>query len=182
MKKNNTNSWLVWAGEALIFIAIILILLFFMQGSTTISGEFPDLEKTESLSCTAENIDYPTFVYDNSKRKTTKIDAVFKDGKLQSISLVHTLYYDNNKEIIDSEALNHAAVNIDSKAADIFDAHYSKFDDAMSMTMYTEYQNLNNSNKKYMMLNLVSINDLDFESVKQNYETQEFICRVDNIS
>lgn len=179
MKGINAINWSKWAGMTLIFIAIILILMFFMQGSTIVSGEFPDTKKIESLSCVAENIDYPTFTYDNSKRKTIKVNVTFNNDDLQSISLVHTLYYNNDKEVTDSEALNHAAVNIDSKAADIFDAHYSKFSDAMTMTMYAERKNINNTNKKYAMLNLIYVDNLDKASVKWNYETLGFDCRAD---
>ena len=182
MKKINITNLTRWAGMTLIFIAIILTLIFFMRGSTAIIGNYPDHETLDSLSCVAEGIDYPTYVYDNSKRKSTKINATFNDNKLTTISLVHILYYDDSRKVTDSEALNHAAVNIDSQNADIFSAHYSKFSDAMSMTMYAELKDITNSTKKYMMLNLISADNLTKESVKWNYETQGFVCNISKIN
>lgn len=178
MRRNNTRNWLAWAGGSLIFIAITFTIIFFTHGQTTIIDKQPKKETTESLACSGENINYPIFTYDNSAKKATKINATFNNGELSSISFVHTLYYDDYEKIIASEAINHAAVNIDSQSTDIFNAYYSKFSDAMRMTMYTKSDALNNNNKKYLMLNSVSTSNLTKEAIKQNYEAQGFICAV----
>ena len=67
---------------------MVLILFYFMQGSSTTTDSGGISETVESLSCEGEKYDYPFFKHmEGVDEKSTKVNAIFNDDKLNTISL-----------------------------------------------------------------------------------------------
>lgn len=188
-KKNNTKKktkWGYWLLCILFCLAlgiVATIVVNSMIGTTSTSGGYPEAVKSVSLSCENTGLAYPIFTYDNSNRKETKITATFSSDKLNSISLVHSLYYSDSNSVIGSEAHNHAAMNINfgenRLEADSFSATYSKSDTRMQMTLFGKNSDFENpAAKKYFLLDDSSSTSL--EDVEKNYEKKGFSCSLSN--
>lgn len=181
--KNNSGGgktkWLILIGVILILIAGILLLCFLLKGEVTTSGNWPEPETTESLSCEIIGLDYPFFEFNNSTKETTEINAVFKDDELDTISLVQKLFYDNVDSITKSEAINHASMNLsfaDSNLdADAFKANYAKLSDNLKMSLFAERKELNNLSAKYFLLDEAH-GQYDRPVVETLYTTKGFSC------
>ena len=177
--KNNRNTLAIIFSIILIITAIVCTLIYFTKGKVTISGSFYGDQQNPSLQCVANDLNYPFFRYDESKGKTTEINAIFYNDKLGSISIMHTLYYDNIDQADGSEAQNHASMGIhfaeDGLGSDPFSAHYSKQQDKMSMTLYARSSELNEVSGKYFLIKGINI-DSSMETYENMYESLGFNC------
>ena len=179
-KKENKTNKLALIGIILIILAIFLLLGFFLSGETKVSGEWSGIEKSETIVCGISGKDYPFFTYNKAQDKTTKVNIIFDGDKITAISLTHILYYDNEKAIIDSENLNHVAMNenfgTDSLGFDALGLKFSKFDEGLQMSLYT--REVNDRMLKYFMLDGTSTYDM--AKLQQIYESQGFKCEINN--
>ena len=94
--KNNKakNRWIFFlVGILCIVVAIVLLLLYFMQGKITVTDHGGEIETTESITCTSNKVAYPYFKEDNSKKKDLKINAIFNGG------IQETVYVGNSKDV-----------------------------------------------------------------------------------
>ena len=182
MKKRNKAEWYSMIGISLLLTAIFLTIWFFMRGETIISGDWPEQESSESLSCEIEGLKYPFSAYDNSERKTTKVSIVFINGNLKTISLIYQLYYNGSEEIEKSEAENHAAMNLkmqnDGAGPDALELNFAKLANSLKMSLYAEASELDNGMAKYFELE--DISKFDLNNIKDSYEKKNFGCTIKN--
>ncbi|MBQ9180780.1 hypothetical protein IJ135_01645 [Candidatus Saccharibacteria bacterium] len=175
-KSKNTVNWLMLAGLLLMVGAVVLILIFFMQGETTVSGDFPEPQSSESIACEATNVAYPFFKEDEATSKTLKINMMMSRDKLSSISLNYTLNYATEKEASSSEAVNHAALNLSTQGeglgADIFGAHYSVGTSSLKFGLYAHADDITEKSAKYLMLE-----DYPSTGYTKNYLTQNYAAK-----
>ena len=167
------------AGVLLFVVAIVLIVLYLLSGKTTIGNNVRTDVVAESLSCESDEIQYPFFSYDESDRKNTKINILFDEKKIDSLSFVYRLYYGDNERIVTSEAVNHANMNEafekDSLPPDSFDAVYAVLNDSMQMTLNATKKQIDGVSSKYFLLE--GANNYSKESLKNYYESKGFKCR-----
>lgn len=177
--KSKSNTIIIICAALVSIIAVVCIILFLTKGSTVVSGSYPENQKSVSLRCSADGFGYPFFRYDESNSKNTKIYVIFYENAVDSISINHTLYYDNIEESTGSEAQNHASMGIhfaeDGLGADPFSAHYSKQQDKMSMTLYAKAQELNNVSSKYFLIKDISVGS-SIDEYMEMYKVQGFSC------
>lgn len=179
---NRGNQKWVYAlmGIICMVVTLVLVALFLMQGNKKVTNTGGDVMATESMTCSSDEVIYPVFTYDNSKKKSLKVNIVLNDNKLDTISLIAKLYYDDAKEIEQSSAENHAAMNrsfyADSMSADSFEANYSYLEDAMQMTLYAKAKELNGMNAKYFLIETIS--GYTKEALKNNYNKQGLSCLI----
>lgn len=180
IEKKSKTSWFLIIGISLVLVAIVLMIYFFLQGETKVTGGWPEPEKSESLSCEVEGLTYPLFKYDNSSKKTTKVTAIFNDDRLEKMSLVHQQYYNNSSEIEQSEAENHAAMNLrmqdEGLGPDALGMHFARLSDSLKMSLYADASEINGSTVKYFELEGVSKYDED--TIRTAYEQKGFGCVV----
>lgn len=140
----------------LVFVAAIVIVVLLMNGKTTITGDFEGSKKIETLACWSDTISYPIFKYDNSSTKSLKINAMFENEKLSSISLYYKLGYPNEEMMRKSESVNHAAMNLsfydNGMGTDDLEAKYSFVNNSLQMSIYIKSANLDNKSLRYFML------------------------------
>ena len=178
-KSKNTNSAIIIGT---IFAAIIIVLLILlMRGTTTTTGTYPNNVSGTALNCVKKNYLYPFFRYDKSNDKEIKINAIFSQDKLNSISLINTLHYTAESDIIGSEAHNHAAMNKSFGAAlgpDALGASYAKLTDAMKMSLFAKQDDVNAESARFFLINTDGDFPQTLADYRQNYEKQGFSCEI----
>lgn len=180
-KKKKKGDWLIPTGLILIFVAIIAAILFFLNGQTTITGEFEGQKSLETLVCKSERTTYPIFAFDESDSKSLKINAVFENENLSSISLLYKLNYDDKDALSFSEARNHAEMNekfnIDGMNPDSLSAKYGIMNDGMQFSIYAKDNDVNEKTLKYFMLNnITEVNQLTKEKMSKVYNSAGLDC------
>ena len=180
LRKKNKSSWFLIIGIGLLLVAVILAIYFFLRGETKVTGGWPEPETSESLSCEIEGLAYPLFKYDNSNKETTKVDVIFDDDKLKTISLVQQQYYDNSGEIERSEAENHAAMNLrmqdEGLGPDALEMNFARLTDSLKMSLYADAEKINGSTVKYFELD--GVGKYDRNTIQMAYEQKGFDCVV----
>lgn len=180
-KKANLSSWLVLTGLMLIMVAIVATILFFLNGQTVITGEFESRKVSETLVCKAKDVAYPIFAFNEADDKLLKINTVFEDENLSSISLMYKLDYSDQDILSFSEARNRAAMNEsfrnDGMKPDSLDAKYGIMSDGMQFSIYAKGSNINEEILKYFMLDgVIGINQLTKEKLAELYNNVGFNC------
>ena len=98
---------------------------------------------------------------------------------MKSISLLHTLQYNNKDEVKSSEAQNHAAVGAalgdDGMGGDDLALSFSQQDDSLTMSIYAVAADFNYPANKYFLARDVSRN-VDIDTLANKYESQGFVC------
>ena len=177
-KSKKDHGWIyVLIGLICVIVSIVSIILFLLQGDTkTTSGG--KIEVSETITCEGDGIFYPLFKYDNSKRKTILIKALFNDDKFETINLVYKLDYDNIEQAKQSNNENHAAMNksfaADSLSADSFEAHYSDLKDGAQMALYAKAKELNGVTAKYFLLD--GVTNYTKDNLTKKYNDQGLNC------
>ena len=158
LKKNSrVGIWLSVAFVILAILVIVGILLFpTFNGSTVITGGDIE-EKTESITCKANNLSYPFFTYDNSEKSELKIHAVFRNDNLNSISLVYSLTYVTEDEAKTSELKNHidfeVAIQDEGLTYASLNSDHKIMDNVYQLTLYNSGDTINRKTAKYYLLN-----------------------------
>lgn len=181
MGKIAKKDWVSIIGVALLLVVVALIVFFFTSEKTTISGDFSGSEKTTSINCkVSTDFSYPFFRYDNSDDKSTEINVIFSGGKLDKVTLVTILNYDNADEIITSEANNHAAMNISfadaGLGADAFSSKFSKLSSGLKYSIFSTKNGFSNGGLKYFLLEDLEDTDMKVDDVKVTLEQKGFQC------
>lgn len=182
-KKANSSSWLVLTGLALIMVAIVAIILFFLNGQTVITGEFEGRKISETLTCESNNVAYPIFAFNEADDKLLKINTVFEDESLSAISLMYKLDYSDQDTLSFSEARNRAAMNEsfrnDGMKPDSLDAKYGIMSDGMQFSIYAKSSDINEKTLKYFMLDsTIKTNQLSKEKLAKLYSNAELNCMI----
>lgn len=174
---------LILVGSLLIILAIGLMIWFFMHGETTVSGNFPGKETSKTLVCKKDNVDYPFFVYDESSQKETKVDIIFSDNEVKTISLKHILHYDSENKISASEARNHAAMNKsfgqDGLGADALGISYTIGANKFAISLFINGDKLSSVTNKYFMADGLSRKS-SVEDYKKHYVSNGYSCSETN--
>lgn len=182
-EESRSKKWIYFlVGSVCVVLVVVLVILFFLQGDTKITGE-GDVSVVESITCEAEGLWYPYFSYDNSNSKSIKINALFDNrDKLDTISFVYRLGYDDSSMAEQSSASNHAAMakwfEEDSLGVDSFEIRYSNMGDAMQMEMYAKAQEINGVTAKYFLLN--GSNGSNRDALTKNYNDKGLNCVILN--
>lgn len=186
MKKNNSKVWLAITGCILIILAVVLIIGFLLQGQTTISGEHQEIEQSPTLTCKANDYEYPFFTYDSSDKKTIEINLIFENNRIRTAALKYTLYYSDPNIVQQSEAVNHADMNIsftqNGLESEALGVSYSKQTDKLIMTLYANGSDLNSTEaKRYFLLPAdagVSSSSIDYYA--KIYKDKDLKCEMTN--
>ena len=179
--KNRNTRKMIYAivGVLLVVTAIVLIILFLLNGRTTIGDTTKTNVTAESLSCESDDAEYPIFSYDDSDRKNIKINMLFGEKKLDTLSFVYRLYYTDNDKIVSSEAVNHADMNKsfskDGLSPDAFGANYALLSDSMQMTLNANKKQIDGVSSKYFLLE--GVNNYSKDSLKNHFESKGFKCK-----
>lgn len=184
-KKSNKMSWMVTIGLSLMLTAVVLLVCFFLQGETKVTESQKTVETSQTLICEVSNQIYPIFSYDNAREKDLKINVKLADDKLNSISLIYTLYYDNTKGLTDSENLNRAAIGKsfgeDGLAHDALGASFSKGSDLLQFSLYATANEITNTTAKYFALDkLIGQNEYTKSTLQKTYTNKGLRCTTNN--
>lgn len=180
-KPFKTSNAFFLFGTILIIVAILLTFWFFLQGKTTVSGNFPENEKNEILICSTDGKEYPFFRYQRASNTTTEVNIIFKDGSLNALALKQFSYYDTPSMAIDSWNQNHAAMGTsfgkNGMSGDALSASYFKENNLMRMTLYASLNEINTTSATYFLIKDFSLSTTSDEFAKY-YEEMGFNCKL----
>ena len=172
---NKTNKWFILIGTILIISSIILTIWFFMRGQTTVTGNYLQNERSISISCKNERIEYPFFSYINTNNKKMTINLIFNDEHMQSASLTYELMFTNESDATKSETINRASMNKAIAAFGlngILSPNYSYNSTSMHMNLYVSKTDFEKA-KKFLLLDNT---DSDIKTIIKSYENLGFAC------
>ena len=183
-KSKNNKTKMIIAGIMLICVAIVCVAGILMQGGTTVTGSYEGLRKREALTCESDLMVYPLFKFDESIGKSLKINVIFGEGGLGSISLLYKLDYTNIQDARFSEAYNHAEMNKtfskDGLGVDALGVKYGVLSDGLQFSIYSKGDEISNKILKYFMLDDVGdIKNLTREKMTKVYNNIGLNCKIE---
>lgn len=184
--KNNKskNRWIFFlVGILCIVVAIVLLILYFMQGKITITDHGGEIETTESITCISNKVAYPYFKEDDAKKKDLKINAIFNDSKLDTITLTYQLDYDDEVQAEQASAEHHAELNKkfyeDSMNADALGTHFSVIKGTMQLSLRAESKEITGVTSKYFLIDNTSGNHKK-DSLVKIFSNKGLNCTINN--
>lgn len=179
----NKNNWLwVLLGIIFIVVAVVLVILFLLQGKTFMSTSDGELKNTSALSCTGTDIEYP-FIVNDTKNHSMKIKIIFQSGQLNTISLTYQMYYDSvskiEQNVTDSSIALDKAFYQDGLPPDSLGSKFSALSNSAQMSIFSEAANLNDITAKYFLLEDTE-NNYTQNNLKEAYEEKGLECIAKN--
>lgn len=156
-KKHKENNRLTKVGLSLIFVAVILLILYFLHGETTIEKGYLGIDGSDAFSCSANDVDYFFTDSPQSFGNTVTINAIFLNDELRNIFIIYSLLY--AEEIDSLHGTSRLGIAMDKEFGknsinpDNFNATYSTHDKRAQMTMYAKADEINTITGKYFMTN-----------------------------
>jgi flagellar basal body-associated protein FliL len=184
-KNNNPKrGWIfLLMGILCVVVALVLIIVYFMHGKITTTNNGGEIETTESITCTSDQIAYPYFKADESKKKDLKINAVFNNGKLDTITLTYQLDYDDEVQAEQASAEHHAELNKkfyeDSMNADALGTHFSVIKETMQLSLRAESKEITGVTSKYFLIDNTSGNHKK-DSLVKIFSNKGLNCTINN--
>lgn len=180
-KKKKSTGWLATIGISLILTAVVLVLWFLLRGETTVTGGWTESVETVALSCEGNDVNYP--IFSSETKGSVKINAIFGDDKIDTISLIWRAQYENDQARVEgqvkaSRAMEEAFVAV-GMAIDSLDAVYSGLDDdVFQMSLYGKHKDLDNRTYKFFMLSELTNGEYSLDMVKRVYKNKSLNCVV----
>lgn len=186
LRKQNAGNPIILklTGIALIIIAIILVIMFLMKGSSIVVDNGISNMKSTALVCTSTIAKYPFFTYDDADSREMNVKVLFSGDEPKSISLDYTLFYGDQSLAAASEAHNHAAMNIsyatNGLGPDALNIIYTVLNDRMRTNLFINASDINDASAKYFLINSESVRGLPktLTDYQQNYAGQGLNCKV----
>ena len=176
---NSVHSWGVVAVVAVLFVVlVVLLLLFLLRGESVINNNSYSVETTQSITCEKKGTNYP-FLINVIGDGSTKINAVFNNGKLDLISLVYRAPYGKNMGSEQSETESRIAMNEslrkDNMSVEDLGVVFSALDDVMQLSLQVDANDINGVTAKYFLLD--GLNDTySQDNVMKHYLNEGFSC------
>lgn len=178
-KKKSRKNWYILILLVGIILLVIFIIWLLTKGDVKTTGEYPNEFSPQSLECVKKDVAYEFFAKDNPSSAEVKINAIFANSKLDSISLTHRTAYndaDTAKKMSDAHEGN-MNVSLQEKGMYPYSlgATYSQDKNVAQMLLYARANELNEATIKYFMLDSVPDN---LTGYKRGYIAQGFTCEI----
>ena len=102
------------------------------------------------------------------------------EEKIKSLSLLYTMYFNSEKEVRDAENISNAELGKALAAAGFyttdFDNKFSKYDDRMTVSLYSTGSRINEFSAPFFMLKTENGVPTSLKEFKTNYESSGFSC------
>lgn len=175
------HNYVSWIFLILFCVIISIIVTILLNGNTTITGVFQGNTVTDTLVCESDQVAYSIFAFDGSASKNLRINAIFEDNQLNSVSLMYKLNYNDQETLSFSEARNHVEVNEsfknDGLNYDALNAKYGIMSDGIQFSIYAKDNNINEKTLKYFMISSIyDISKIDIEKMSKSYNDKGLNC------
>ena len=167
----------------LVTVAVLLVgLPFALTGQKNMTGEVPEVEKTDAVTCIAEGKRYPYLEskIDEMGRKI-QVDMKFDEGKVEVMGLRYDVEYVNDERAGEafgmltpelSMVMGQNGVSTQMAA----NARLAKNGNHVLMILYLPKDDMSSANAKMMMIESEEVVVRDRESLVENYTRQSFNC------
>ena len=165
----------------LFLLILILIIIWLLKGSKTVSGQYPENVKNESLICKATGLIPPKIDSIDSDEKEITINAVFGDDELKRLYFTYSLRYDTEDAAYGAEAKSHALLNkafaASGYSADEFDAKFSRYGGNLTISLTTTSNEIDAFSAPFFMIQDNYRDGLTLQSLNEMYKQQGFNCQ-----
>ena len=165
----------------LFLVFVILVIIWLLRGSKTVSGQYPENLKNESLSCVSNELTYPFTPATVSEDRELKINAVFNgENHLSSINLSYSLGYQTTEEVVSAEAVAHADFNRKlgkrGFSAGKFNNKFTVLDNRLVVSIYGASGDIVDNTADFFMIDSSSELPKTIRDYKKTYEALGFEC------
>lgn len=176
----NSKPYLLVTGIVLIILASILICQFFIRGRIVISGNFPEDESSESISCERKNTGYFLFNDPRILSDYTKLTLIFRNSKLDIASIVYIATTHDDVVAQNIEAIMMSELNTSFGSEFGFNglgANFSSNNNTSRMSLTANISEIGISGKKYFLIDEIPNQKGSYQSelTKRGFE-----CKIIN--
>lgn len=182
-QRSNDHRWIYYLmGLLFIVVAVVLAILFSLNGKTTISDQGETVETMQSISCANKNVSYPFVGVNSSDNQSIKLDIILNNNKINTASLTYQLLTDSNS--VEQTRTNISiAINKffakDSLEHNALNATFSSLPDSVQMTLYAKAKDITGITAKYFLLESAN-GKYDNDTVIKALEEKGLLCKVGN--
>lgn len=167
---------LLFAGIAIVLIVVI------NSGQRTDSGSEAGKTEIKALKCTSSTFSYPFFTDTHPTHQDLAITIIHENDTAHSMFLQYILSYSSEEEAVNSEAINHAAMNIafgkDKLEAGAYSASYATLGRQLKFSLYASGNDITSTAFKYFLLDYVSSNNI--QQIRSEYAKIGLQCVEDS--
>lgn len=178
-KKYNSRKFFAFGGLLLLTVAVVLFVLFLLSGEVKFVRQEQEEVLSKSLACRASDVKYSFFKYSDYLENSTKVNILFEDNKLKSISFLYISDYIDNVSLKNSKDINESSMKESIYEDGINDQDlsitYSYYDNKMSLSLYAIGDGFNAKVSKYFLLEGLN-HESKINSFIEKYEKQGFSC------
>lgn len=176
--KKSKKNWYILALIIGLILIIIFVIWFLMRGETKTTGDYPEDTTPESLECVGKNIPYKIFA-DTLSDIEIKINGIFINGKIGSISLVYKSKYNSAEAAKTMSDAHEGDMNMSFYKNNMnsysLNATYTINENVAQMSLYANSSDLNDISAKYFMLDSLPKNLTEY---KKDYIAKGFSCEI----
>ena len=182
-KKTYKGCWIYLSLFFLVVFIILILFLLLFHDEALIKNNEGAVEEMTALTCEGDDVTYPILVGSGLDVGEIKVNLVFNERTLESISFIYKIALSNKDQIARGEARVHALMNEsfanDGMGADSLGAVYSILDDALQISLYDVEKNINSTMAKYFLLDGVN-GVFNQNSITGLYESKGLRCYTNN--
>ena len=178
-KRMKYHRFLILFFFLLFILIVILILIWLLRGSKTISGQYPENVKSESLECVKDDIQYNKIDEVKPDNSQLQISMIFRGHQeLSSIYLKYFLAFSDDVEAYSADAIANAQFNVGLSArgfdAGKFNNKFTLMDNTLTVTLHASPSEIDEYTKDYFLIDSETLSSVN--EYKDNYEKQGFSC------
>ena len=168
----------------ILFLYIILVILWLLKGTKTVSGQYPENVRNEYIECVSNDVVYDKANEISSEDRELKISMIFYgDDEFSSASLKYTLHFSDNLQAGQAASLLHAqfAKNLAESGYSFekFSNKFSILDNDLVLTLHASDGKIDDKAKSYFVVDETASGKLPvtLKEYKNNYEAKGFSCK-----
>ena len=155
-EKRNINWILILCAGLLLVLAVVLIILFLIQGETTYTASSGDVEVTQSVTCKSSELAYPFLPSNGENSHELEVSVVISKDKLESAYLTYKQSFGTNERAERASDTNSVAIAKafaeDNIGYESLGKKISTLTKASQLSLYANRNELNAITAKYFLL------------------------------
>lgn len=186
--KQNNVKYIISAIILIAIVAFVVLALSRGNTTTTHSANFGEFKNSDSLKCTASNIEYPGFDNQNALSVDYTVDAIFHDNKFYSMTFAYLGEYDNSDEAASAKTNIHVSLyeyigHHEVSVSDLSSINITMPEDnKVKVAISADTNDVTENSAEIFMLDRYQQGDSyhipnSIDEFKSNYTSKGFICK-----
>ena len=180
---SHRREFLILGVALIISVSLIVGLPFYLSGHISVTGENPEPELTDGVTCESTELSYP-FV--NTSRGETghiiSVKMIFQSDELDSLGFYYDTYYSDDEDLRTAFDTINASLNTSLSNAGLIsgqdlNVYFYKGVDNVRVSLYVDSNNvIGKALLRFMMLEVEDGVSLEKSDFINGYESQGFSC------